>query len=83
MMIQSLSVNLPFLVPVVLYPVTSEISFDNRATFILYLLSYDKGSPSLGDLQSLVSFAVLKNIFINENSIQSDEELMKVHCHSH
>ena len=62
MIIQSLSVNLPFLVPVVLYPVTSEISFDNRAIFILYLLSYDKGSPSLGDLQSLVSFAVLKKI---------------------
>lgn len=49
----------PFFVPVVLYPVTSQTSFDNRATFILYLLSYDIGRPSLEDVLSLESFSVL------------------------
>ena len=50
----------PFFVPVVLYPVTSVTSFDKRATFILYLLSYDKGRPSLEDVLSLLSLSVRK-----------------------
>ena len=50
----------PFFVPVVLYLVTSVTSFDNSATFTLYLLSYDKGRPSLGDVLSLVPFSVRK-----------------------
>lgn len=49
----------PFFVPVVLNPVTSRTSFDNRATLILYLLSYDIGRPSLEDVLSLLSFSVL------------------------
>lgn len=51
---------IPFFVPVVLYPVTSVTSFDKRATFILYLLSYDKGRPSLEDVLSLLSLSVRK-----------------------
>ena len=51
----------PLFFPEVLYCVTSVTSFDNRATFILYRLSYDKGRPSLGDTLSLVRSVREKN----------------------
>ena len=59
---------LPLFDPVVLYCITSLTSFDNRATFILYLLSYDKGRPSLGDMLFLVPCSVKKKKKLNFSS---------------
>ena len=53
--------KVPLFFPEVLYCVTSVTSFDNRATFILYRLSYDKGRPSLGDTLSLICSVREKN----------------------
>ena len=53
---------LPLIDPVVLYCVTSVTSFDSRATFILYLLSYERGRPSLEDVLSLVPFSFRRKV---------------------
>ena len=57
----------PLFDPVVLYCITSVTSFDSRATLILYLLSYDMGRPSLGDILSLVPFSITNKIYVHVN----------------
>ena len=59
----TLQYTVPLFDPLVLYCVTSVTSFDRRATFILYLLSYDMGRPSLQDV-----------FFFDESSSKSNKK---------